>query len=337
MVKISIIIPAYNPDENLLARCINSIIKQNYCAYEIILVNDGSNASFQGVFEKIDQLDQRIKVVNKENGGASSARNFGLNYVVGEYVTFVDADDQVTPYFFLVFEKLIQQYDLSVMIAGNTTNNMPTPFYNAKQLLKVEIRSGEIKNNLICNMMSDLIQFNGGYIGRGPWSRIIKSDIAKNNRFDETLVFGEDICWNIELIRNVDKIGVIYIPLYIYSVINTSITSQFSPQLLKRAESGIIGIRKRIDLNNKEQFEAYMKRCFEEIERVYRCTYYANENEAKVLEKHIYEDEAWNDIINEFWLKTASIKMILKLVLYKTKLLFLYYHIKYKKLKERNK
>lgn len=90
--KISIIVPVYNM-EQYLKKCVDSIIKQTYSNLEIILVNDGSLDKSLFICKEYKKRDSRIRIVNKKNGGLSSARNAGVNVATGEYITFVDSDD----------------------------------------------------------------------------------------------------------------------------------------------------------------------------------------------------------------------------------------------------
>lgn len=95
-IKISIIVPIYNIVE-LLPRCIESIRRQTYRNLEIILVDDGSTDNSGAYAEKIALEDKRVKVVHKENGGSSSARNLGISMATGDYIGFVDSDDYIEP------------------------------------------------------------------------------------------------------------------------------------------------------------------------------------------------------------------------------------------------
>ena len=93
-VLISIIVPVYKV-ENELDRCIESLIKQTYSCIEIILVDDGSPDRCPQICDEYDKRDQRIKVIHKENGGLSDARNTGLLAATGKYVLYVDSDDYI--------------------------------------------------------------------------------------------------------------------------------------------------------------------------------------------------------------------------------------------------
>ncbi len=92
--KVSIIVPVYNVSV-FLTRCLNSIVDQSYTDIEIILVDDGSTDGSSAICDEWAEKDSRIKVIHKQNGGLSSARNAGLEVASGEYVVFVDGDDFV--------------------------------------------------------------------------------------------------------------------------------------------------------------------------------------------------------------------------------------------------
>ena len=94
MCKISIIVPVYNSSE-YLERCLDSLMGQTLEDIEIIVVNDGSTDCSESIIKKYQKRDKRIKLINKENGGQSSARNLGLNNAKGEYISFVDSDDYI--------------------------------------------------------------------------------------------------------------------------------------------------------------------------------------------------------------------------------------------------
>lgn len=90
--KFSIIIPVYNV-ENYLSRCLESVVNQTLIDIEIICVNDGSKDGSDKVIKQYARIDDRIKVVEKENGGLSSARNAGMKIAQGDYICFLDSDD----------------------------------------------------------------------------------------------------------------------------------------------------------------------------------------------------------------------------------------------------
>lgn len=114
---ISVIVPCYNV-EKYLERCVNSILTQTYYDLEIILVNDGSTDKTGEICEKFAEIDSRVKVVHKTNGGLSDARNAGIDIAKGEFCAFVDGDDYVEPdaYETMVFE--MRNPNVSLVSAG---------------------------------------------------------------------------------------------------------------------------------------------------------------------------------------------------------------------------
>ena len=97
MNVISIIIPVYNA-ERYLTGCLNSVLAQSFTDWECICVDDGSTDGSGRILDAYAEHDERFKVIHKENGGVSSARNVGLETAEGEWITFVDSDDELFPY-----------------------------------------------------------------------------------------------------------------------------------------------------------------------------------------------------------------------------------------------
>ena len=91
---VSIIVPVYNVNQ-FLDRCLNSICTQTFSDIEIILVDDGSTDGSSSKCDQYEEIDSRIKVIHKENGGLSSARNRGIESAKGKYLFFVDSDDYI--------------------------------------------------------------------------------------------------------------------------------------------------------------------------------------------------------------------------------------------------
>ena len=92
---VSVIVPVYNV-EKYVAKCLDSLISQTYDNIQIIIVNDGSSDRSLDIVERYKNIDSRVKVYNKKNGGLSDARNTGIKYAEGEFICFVDSDDWVS-------------------------------------------------------------------------------------------------------------------------------------------------------------------------------------------------------------------------------------------------
>ena len=94
MNKVSIIIPVYNV-QKYLRKCLDSIVNQTFKNIEIIIINDGSSDNSLNICKEYSKKDKRINIINKHNEGVSKARNTGLLYATGEYISFIDSDDWV--------------------------------------------------------------------------------------------------------------------------------------------------------------------------------------------------------------------------------------------------
>lgn len=113
-IKFSIIVPVYNV-RKYVTECIESILKQSYDNYEVLLINDGSTDGSGDICEKYTVKNKKTKVFHKKNGGLSSARNFGLEKATGDYVVFVDSDDYIAPWSLSEFYKVLKNRDFDVI------------------------------------------------------------------------------------------------------------------------------------------------------------------------------------------------------------------------------
>lgn len=121
MAIISVIVPVYKV-EKYLKRCVDSILAQTYCDFELILVDDGSPDQCGAICENYAQMDNRIVVIHRENGGLSAARNAGIEWVFtnsdSEYLTFIDSDDWIHPQYLELLFWSIQEQQVPVSVCG---------------------------------------------------------------------------------------------------------------------------------------------------------------------------------------------------------------------------
>lgn len=115
--KISIVIPVYNV-EKYIEKCINSIKNQTYKNFEAIIVDDGSQDESINIAKKLATGDDRFVFYTKENGGLSSARNFGIEKVTSDYITFIDSDDFITEDYLEYLYSLIKKYNVKLSICS---------------------------------------------------------------------------------------------------------------------------------------------------------------------------------------------------------------------------
>ena len=122
---ISVIIPVYNVEEYLYY-AIESLEKQTYKNFEIILVNDGSTDNSGKLCDEYSEKHSNVRVFHKENGGLSDARNFGVQKAKGEFITFLDPDDYLEAYSLELLAGIQEMYDCDII----STRVKPTELYN---------------------------------------------------------------------------------------------------------------------------------------------------------------------------------------------------------------
>ena len=181
---ISVIIPVYNV-EKYIKRCLDSVINQTYKNLEIILVDDGTPDSSGAICDEYAEKDERIKVIHKENGGVSTARNAGLDIATGEYITFVDPDDYLSSD---IYEKVILEFsenETDIICFSYTAiddeGKNKSYIYDKKEVVGFD--------NLLFNML--LVDFN-----MSIWNKVYKRSVISDNRFLENIKIAEDMYFN---------------------------------------------------------------------------------------------------------------------------------------------
>ena len=233
MIKlITVIIPVYNV-EKYLSCCLDSVIGQTYRDMEIIVVNDGSTDDSGCICDAYALKDNRIKVIHKENGGLSSARNAALDIATGEYIAFVDSDDYLA---LDTLEKchtkllktsadvcMFSHYIVNATSQAANTLPFDKEFYNDEEVKSIIFPKffGKTKTD------SELEGF--------VWRQIFKREIIGNLRFrSEREYFAEDVVFDIELYKNVSAFCVIDEPLYYYRYVQSSLSNRYREDLFKK-------------------------------------------------------------------------------------------------------
>lgn len=190
---VSIIVPVYNA-EKTLEKCVRSLIEQTYSNIEIILVNDGSKDNSISLCYKLQMLDSRIIVIDKPNGGVSSARNAGLDIAKGDFVMFCDSDDWVEKKWCEILVKSFEE-DYMVMCGFYTDG-------------KHSVLPYETKANTTCETY-EKTEFSSLYLlgFNVPWNKIYDRKVIEKNslRFDERFNNGEDYLFNLKYLSKIEK------------------------------------------------------------------------------------------------------------------------------------
>ena len=214
---ISVVVPVYNV-EQYLRRCLDSLVNQTYSALEIILVDDGAKDNSPVICDEYAAKDPRVKVIHKENGGVSSARNRGIDEATGEWVSFVDADDFVHLTF---FEELVKEAENAVQIVAcgyerftedeDKTEVKSKDFTVYRKPFWEVMQGGEKEKYIVC-------------------ARIFKRELLSNFRFRGGIKYGEDALFNRRLAAENPDVGFCYIdlPLYFYYARSDSAVTKLS-------------------------------------------------------------------------------------------------------------
>ncbi len=292
-ILVSVIVPIYNV-EDYLPKCIDSIICQTYKNIEIILVDDGSPDSCGQICENYKKKDSRIKVIHKENGGLSDARNAGISIASGCYYIFIDSDDYI-------HECMIEILVEGVVSTGSDI--AVCSFGNVKEDDKIDnhsrIDTGSYK--LISEDIDRLSYFYGDKYTEFTvaWNKIYPASFFKEIKYPKGKIH-EDEFTTYKLLELAKKIAYIDVPLYYYVSRSSSIMGEeFSLKRLHRLDA----ISERMDhYLSLGKYDWYEKNLF--LYRIFYVRYY----------KAVQKQKMDIDILKEYFktYKKSVLKNILK-------------------------
>ena len=201
---ISIIVPVYNT-EKYLDQCIQSVLAQTYTNWELLLIDDGSSDSSGAICDKYASQDSRIRVLHKDNGGVSSARNLGLDNAKGEWITFVDSDDWLN-------EQAISTVDIKQKV-----DIIVSPY--------IEYEEGVTKQPVTATdalfiKEDERKKFIEQYLHTGllkcVCGKIYKKSCIGKVRFDTNIRYGEDTLFFLHVAKQIKSIKLNAHPVYYY-------------------------------------------------------------------------------------------------------------------------
>ncbi len=239
----SITIPVYNV-ENYLKECLDSILCQSFADFQLVLVDDGSKDSSGAICDEYAEKDSRVKVVHKENGGQSDARNVALDNADGDYVIYLDSDDYfISPDFLLKIHNKIQETNSDIVIYkfqqfkdGEST------------LAPCSFSYDEAKNiDNTDELLEHLVKIDGFYAS--AWTKAIKKTLLTENNIKFHLgISGEDNEWYVNLLT---------------SCPNCKISAIDEPFVAYRQRVG--SVSKTYKLKNLLDYIYVMEKCVEHI------------------------------------------------------------------------
>ncbi len=238
---VSIIVPVYNV-EKYIHRCIESILKQTYHDWELLLIDDGSTDGSGLICDTYADSDMRIKCFHKKNGGQSSARNLGLEKAIGEQIVFCDSDDWLAPNF---LEVCMREY------TANNADIATANYYNYYSEKDVKPIFDEKKENETCTnraAMKRLLENDG--TSSSVCGRLYARKIFDDIRFQDGMLF-EDAAISYKLFINAKKVVFISQPLMYYFHRAGSTMSRRDKKIrideIRAAHERYMGVRKSYD------------------------------------------------------------------------------------------
>lgn len=218
--KVSVIVPVYNTSV-YLQKCLDSLLYQTLKEIEIICINDGSTDNSLEILKEYESKDPRVKILNQQNQGQSSARNAGLKIAKGEYIGFLDSDDCAKPE---MLEKLYmnaKEFDSEISICSIEVFDETTKCTYSNDYMSLNVFGEKFENRVFSPSETFDFIFRICVV---PWNKLYKRDflIENNLKFIENLNF-EDNVFFMDTYTSAKKISIINEPLVVYT--QNSVTS----------------------------------------------------------------------------------------------------------------
>lgn len=211
-IKYSVIIPVYKAEQTI-SRCLDSVLSCSFDNAEILLINDGSPDGSGAICKDYALSHPRVRYFEKENGGVSSARNYGLEHASGDYVLFVDSDDYVTPDFFSAIDTVLTEYAYDLI----QFSNLFTDGMNQTERIR-EPYFATTRDQLFPKLIETLYKKKSNQ----PWAKVFRRSLIEVHgiRFPEDMEVGEDRAFYMHYSLYMSSLCVSDHPIYVVSTEN---------------------------------------------------------------------------------------------------------------------
>ena len=228
---ISIIIPAYNAQDTI-EKCIKSIEGENI---EIIVVIDGATDNTLKICKDLKRYKENINIIEQENKGVLEARKTGIRNAKGDYIMFLDADDEYVKNTISKIRELIKKYDKPDLVRFRY-EKVPNGYTQYKYIEKNDEKIEKKDFQKVVYPM-----FLSGYMLNATWTNCVKTEIVRNLKIEKKYTcYGEDLIHNLEIFSNIDNVVFTNDVLYKYIYMENSITnSKSANKLFKNLEDAI--------------------------------------------------------------------------------------------------
>ena len=314
-ILFSIIMPVYNVEE-YLKESINSILKQTYDNFELIIINDGSTDNSDKIIRNIN--DNRIIYINRDNKGALYTRIEGIKKAKGDYIIFIDSDDWLPDNTLSIYNDILKEnkYDI---IRGNYLKNK-----NGKIKIQKDFKTNRIikKENLENECILKMAKTD---IFNSLWRQTIKKSIINTSNINTNIFMGDDMELNFQIYQNSNNIKTIKNPLYIYRINQTSITNIKDINKIKKNTEDILCVLEKIirkvkDKYSKKVITEWYKRYIRQINRCcYRLIKYGDQDDEYI--KELFNNRQIKEIRKKIKVKDLlSIEFPFLILIYKNNL-----------------
>lgn len=238
--KVSVIVPIYKV-EPFIRKCLESLRTQTYANLEVLMVNDGSPDNSPAICQEFAEMDSRFVLLNKENGGLSSARNLGLDHATGDFVSFVDSDDWVCENFVASLMAAVDE-ETDVVISRYILDdrNIGRNYIPYKDNTVNRAFSGEEKlKQIVYNHMDAYLPgeaYQIRYSIMPVWKNLYRRSFIEENslRFvSERKVYAEDYLFNLEAYILARKIFVSDAAEYVHLIVKGSLSQGYRKNMLE--------------------------------------------------------------------------------------------------------
>lgn len=225
---ISIIMPMYGV-EAYIGRAIESVQQQTFTFWELLIVNDGTKDCSRDIAAEYASKDKRIRIIDKPNGGLTSARLKGLEYAGGNYLAFIDSDDTLQSSYLDVLYTNIKKYDADVCMCSYNTvfEGKTTPHYLYFEDKITVIDGKAIFQNYFLPQTASIKQ-GTCFLPSFMWLRLFRKEVVTTDLFvSERAVYQEDLAFSARIVKTLKRIVVVNEPLYDYFVNSGSLTQKY--------------------------------------------------------------------------------------------------------------
>lgn len=314
LLSVSVIVPVYNAAEHL-DECIQSLLRQTYPPEEIILVDDGSEDGSDDICDNYVSQYNYIRVIHKENGGVSAARNAGIAASQGEYLVFVDSDDYIHP-------QMLEKY-----AAHFLEGKVLMCCFQYVSDVQIGQRCAPFLNGVDeCSAAQFMDIFNENYINV-PWNKLYSSKLVKKHgiKFPEEMSLGEDLIFNLAYLKYApEEYRIIKEPLYFYRVgIDGSLSNSFRNDLFDLQLYMFEKLRNFLEYkkvmngrNKKQYFRLFWNRLYLTLgifraEEKHEAIWGLQAHIDRIL-RHPIWDTLWSECKKE---KVIDLKMVIKRII----------------------